>query len=174
MKRFLLPLLVLFFFVLDSVFVQLLSAELYNSKRIMVPHFLAVIIIFLTIYGSKKHGVIYGLIFGLLFDIVYTDIIGIYLFMLPLLAYFASKIIRVLHTNLAVVALITVFELALLELGVYEMNFLIHRTNMEFSAFLQQRLLPTLVLNLAFIIVVSFPFKKYFEKFARELDEYGQ
>jgi rod shape-determining protein MreD len=57
----------------------------------------------------------------------------------------------------------------LLELGVYELNYLLKVTEMAFQTFLQERLYPTLILNLAFTILVSFPLKRQFEKYAEEL-----
>jgi rod shape-determining protein MreD len=123
----------------------------------------------LTIYGGKKYGILYGLVFGLLFDIVYTEIIGIYLFLFPLIAYLVSKIMKVLQANLFIALFVTILGVALLELGVYEMNFLIHVTTMEFVPFLQLRFLPTLLLNLAFVILMIYPLKKQFEKIADEM-----
>lgn len=169
MKKLLLPIFVLFFFILESLFVELFSPQLFNSDRIIVPHFLLVVLMFLTVYVGKKQGIIYAAIFGLLYDIVYTEIIGIYLFLYPLIAYFISKAMQLMHNQLVVVTLTSMVGIILLELGVYELNFLIKVTEMDFRSFLQERLYPTLILNLAFTILVSFPFKRQFEKYAEEL-----
>jgi rod shape-determining protein MreD len=163
MTKFLLPVLFVFFFILESLFVQLLPGEVLNSDRIFVPHFLLVAIILLTIYGSRKLGLLYGLIFGLLFDIVYTEVIGIYLFLFPLIAYIVSKMMKVLQANVFIVLFVVIAGVALAELGVYEMNYLIHITNMGFAHFIEFRLLPTLLLNLAFVIIAMYPLKRNFE-----------
>jgi rod shape-determining protein MreD len=152
------------FFVLESTFVELLPAEAFNSDRILVPHFLLVIILFFTVYVNEKQGIIYSIVFGLLFDIVYTEIIGINLFMFPLTTYLVSKIMNVLQTNIVIVSLVSLIGIVFLELGVYEMNFLIHQTDMVFQSFLNDRLFPTLLLNLAFTIIIAHPLKKISEK----------
>ena len=103
MKKAFLPIIISLCFLFESIFVELLPAELFKSSRILVPHFLMVTIIFVTIYISPKHGIMYGFIFGILFDIVYTEIIGIYLFMFPLVAYITSWIMRILQTNIILV-----------------------------------------------------------------------
>lgn len=169
MKKLLLPIFVLFFFILESLFVELFSPQLFNSDRIIVPHFLLVVLLFLTVYGGKKQGILYAAIFGLLFDIVYTEVIGIYFFLYPLIAYFVSKTMQLIHNHLVVVSLTSMVGIILLELGVYELNFLIKVTEMDFQTFLQVRLYPTLILNLAFTILVSFPLKRQFDKYAEEL-----
>ena len=111
----------------------------------------------------------YGFIFGILFDIVYTEIIGIYLFMLPLVAYLISWIMKILQTNVILVAFVAILGVGFLELGVYEMNFIIGRTEMSFVSFLNFRLVPTLILNFLFIILVSYPLRKYFDFYAETL-----
>ncbi|MGV2938062.1 rod shape-determining protein MreD [Mesobacillus sp. LC4] len=169
MIRFLLPALFAFLFILESLFVELLPAELFNSDRILVPHFLMAGILFLTAYLSPKHGILYGIIFGLLFDIVYTEIIGIYLFMFPFIAYLIANMMRILQTNILIVSILSLLGITLLEVGVYELMLLIKITDLDFSTYVKIRLVPTLILNLAFIILAAYPFKKQFENAADRL-----
>jgi rod shape-determining protein MreD len=165
-KKFLLPLLFLFLFLFESIFLQFLPASVLGGPNILVPHFLFVALLFLTIYGSEKHGIIYGIIFGLLFDIVYTEILGVYMFFYPLIAYIVSKIMKAIQVNLMTVSIVSLFGIALLEAAVFEINQLIGFTNMDFVSFLSLRLLPTLILNAIFIIIAAYPLKRQFEKFA--------
>ena len=169
MKKFLLPLLFLFLFLLESLFVQYTPHEVFGQSYILVPHFLFAGILFLTIYSGRKYGIIYGAIFGLLFDIVWIEIIGIYFFLFPFIAYLISKIMHVLQTNIIVAFLISLVGIALLELGVYEMDFLIHITTLEFMSFLEMRFYASLILNAVFLLIASYPFKRQFEKFAESL-----
>ncbi|WHY84872.1 rod shape-determining protein MreD [Neobacillus novalis] len=169
MKKFLLPLLFLFLFLLESLFVQYLPENVFGRNRILVPHFLFAAILFLTIFVGKKQGIIYAAIFGLLFDIVYVEIIGIYLFVYPFISYLVSKIMQILQTNMIIAFLVSIFGIALLEVGVYEMNHLIHVTNVDFMSFINLRFYPTLILNAAFIIIAGYPLKRLFEKHAEAL-----
>ena len=171
MRKAFLPIIISLCFLFESVFVELLPAELFKSSSILVPHFLMVAIIFVTVYISQKHGIMYGFIFGILFDIVYTEIIGIYLFMFPLVAYITSWIMRILQTNIILVSFVAILGVGFLELGVYEMNFLIGRTDMSFASFVDIRLVPTLILNLIFIILVSYPLRKYLDLYADGIEK---
>lgn len=164
MRRILLPIILTFLFIFESIFVELFSYSLSKSDWILVPHFLMVACILLTIYGSKKQGIIYGIIFGLMFDIVYTEILGVYLFMIPIVVYIVSQLMRIFQSNVFLASIVTMIGIALLELGVYEMNFLIKITDTDFTTYAYNRLFPTLVLNLAFTIIVIYPLKRYFEK----------
>ena len=169
MRRVLLPVIFAAFFLFESVFVMVLPAEIFNRDFIFAPRLLLIGIIFLGIYGGKTHGIVYGFIFGLLFDIFYTEIIGVYLYLFPILAYFTAKLMKVLQENLLISTIITMLAVCVLELAVYEMNFLINITEMPMALFVEKRLYPTTILNLALTIILAYPLKRFIEKWAVEL-----
>ena len=167
MKKFWIGCLIAFMFILESIFVELLPGE-FLSNKILVPHFLIITIFFFSIYANRNTAIIYAFVFGLLVDIVYTEVLGIYFFVFPFIIYLTSKIMKVLHANLLVVSVISLLGMSILELIVYEMNFLIHLTSMEFANFLNLRLVPTLVLNAIFLVIAAYPYKRIFDKYAGE------
>ena len=164
MRKFILPLLFLFLFILESLFVEFLPAKIFGFERIFVPHFLFIALLFLTIFVGKKHGIIYAAIFGLLFDIVYVEIIGIYFFLYPFISYLIYKLLQVWQANLITAFLAALIGISLLEIGVYEMNFLIHVTDLDFMGFINLRFYPTLLLNAAITLIAAYPLKWLFEK----------
>jgi rod shape-determining protein MreD len=168
-KKFLLPLLFLALFLLESLFVQYIPPEVFGRNYILAPHFLFAGILFLMIYAGRKYGIIYAAIFGLLFDIVWIEIIGIYFFLFPFITYLISKIIHVLQTNIIVAFIVSLVGIALLEVGVYEMDFLIHITTLEFTSFMEMRFYPSLILNAAFLLLAGYPLKRHFERFSESL-----
>ncbi|NRD75991.1 rod shape-determining protein MreD [Bacillus sp. BRMEA1] len=170
MKKFLLPLLFVFLFLLESLFVQYLPDQVFGHNWMLSPHFLFIAMVLLTIFVGKKQGLLYAAIFGLLFDMVYVEILGIYLFLFPFICYLVSKIMNILHTNLLIIFLVTISAVALLEIGAYEMEHLIHVANIDFTSFLHLRFYPTILLNAAFILIVGYPLKRYFEKYAAVLN----
>lgn len=171
MKRLVLPLLLLFLFIFEGLFTQLFPANLFGGDYIFVPRFLIIALFFVTIYGSEKHGIVFAFLFGLLFDLVYTEIIGIYLFMFPLVSYAFFNIMKMIQTNIVLVSLVSLVCVALLEGGIYVMNLLIHHADILFSSFSEIRLIPTLILNLIFIVIAAYPFKRQSEKYAESLKE---
>jgi rod shape-determining protein MreD len=168
-KKLLLPLLFVLLFLLESIFVQFLPAKPFGFDKVFVPHFLFEAILFLTIFVGTKQGIIYAMIFGFAFDIVYVEVLGIYLFLYAIVAYIVSKIMHAMHANLLISSVVTLFGIAILEIGVYEMNTIIHVTSLDFTSFLNMRLYPTLLLNAAFILILGYPLKRYFEKYAQAL-----
>ncbi len=169
MKKILLPLLFLFLFILESLFVQYVPADLFGNGHIIAPHFLFAGLLFLTIFVGKKHGIIYAAIFGLLFDIVYVEIIGIYFFLYPFISYLTDKLMNIMQSNIIIAFLVSLAGIVLLEMGAYEMNLLIHVTSLDFKSFISMRFYPTLILNAVFILIAGYPFKRLFEKHAEAL-----
>lgn len=76
---------------------------------------------------------------------------------------------HVLQTNIIVAFLVSLVGIALLELGVYEMDFLIHITTLKFMSYLEMRFYPTLILNAIFLLIAAYPLKRHFESFAQSL-----
>lgn len=164
MRKFLLPLLFLLLFIIESLFVEYLPEKVFGFERIFVPHFLFIAILFLTIFVGKKHGIIFAAIFGLLFDVVYVEIIGIYLFLYPFISYLIYKLLQVLQANIITSFLAALLGVSLLEIGVYEMNYLIHITDLDFIGYMNLRFYPTLILNAVFTLIAAYPLKWLFEK----------
>ncbi|WP_251549373.1 rod shape-determining protein MreD [Neobacillus muris] len=171
MRKFLLPLLFLALFIAESLFVQFMPEKVFGQSKILVPHFLYTGLLFFTIYIGKNKGILYSAIFGLLFDIVYVEVLGIYLFLFPFVAYIVTKVMHVLQSNIIVASIVSLGGIALLEIGVYEMNFLIHVTDLDFMSFINLRFYPTLILNAIFILLTGFLFKRCFEKYSEALKD---
>lgn len=170
MKRLILPLTAFLFFIIESSFANLLAGNIFGGDKIIVPRFIMIFIAFITIYGTRRNGMVYGFILGIMYDVVYTEILGIYMFMLPFFAYLIAKIMRILQSNLLVTVLTSLLFITLLELIVYQINILIGFAQIEINTFLKVRLVPTLLLNLAFLVVFSYPLKRMIEKQKLESD----
>ena len=167
MKHVILSVIALLFFVFESIFAQLLAGDIFGlgNDKLLVPRFLMIFVFFLTMYGSRKMGMLYGAIIGLTYDVVYTEILGVYMFLLPFLAYLISKFMKVLQNNTLVYLLMALVFTVILELVSYELNTILAFTDMAFGEYMQRRFIPTMVLNLLFIVISSYPIRRLIEKF---------
>ena len=171
MRKVLIGCLISFMFILESVFLELLPTDPFGKNWIFVPYFLLITILFFSVYGNRNVGVIYGFVFGLLFDIVYTEILGIYFFTFPFIIYIFNKLMKIFHSNIVVVSVMCLLAVSALEIIVYQVIKVINLTTIDFANFLHLRLFPSLGLNLIFIVIVAYPYKRLFEKYAAELKE---
>jgi rod shape-determining protein MreD len=163
-KKLILPLLLTFLFVLESVFVDLLPSTLFNVDRLFIPHFVMITLIFIVVYYNHLLGLIYAIVFGLFFDIVYTEIIGVYMFAYPIISYVLTKAVKVLQTNIFIISFLSIVGVALLEFYVYGVNLIIGFTDMNITSFLNNRLFSTLVINSVFVIIICYPFKRLLQR----------
>jgi rod shape-determining protein MreD len=163
-RRVVLPLLMSFVFLFESSFVDLVPAEIFHKEYVYVPRFLFILIAFITVYFNKPKGLLSGAIFGLLYDIIHTEILGVYLFLFTFMAYLISWASRALQTSIFIISFLSLVGIFALEFCVYGVNLAIGTTNMQFERFLQIRVLPTIILNSAFILLFAYPFKRLLGK----------
>ncbi|RKJ49914.1 rod shape-determining protein MreD, partial [Butyricicoccus sp. 1XD8-22] len=76
--RSLIPFVAVVLFLLEPEFALFSPIQLNDQIIYLVPRFLILYLIFVSIYYSRQRAVIYGLVFGLLYDVFYIDIIGLY------------------------------------------------------------------------------------------------
>jgi rod shape-determining protein MreD len=171
MKKILLPFLIYLAFISESSLIQALFPEQNGMDWQFIPRFSMVMILFISIYINSTYGIIYGLAFGLLTDLLYTDVIGVYLFSMAAAAYITSVFSRYLFGNLFVVLLLSIIGVTVLEFFVYGLNSLIGISNQTVDLFLYNRLLPTLILNGFFAILIYYPYVKQLNQFRETIKE---
>ncbi len=161
--RLLLPSVAILLFLIEPVFASFSEIEMYNRIIYLVPRFLFMYLLFLAVYYDRKKSIIYGVIFGLIYDVVYIDIIGLYVVLYPLFCLLISQVVRYIHQSLPIVTVLTISFVALLEFVIYEFFLLISFTSIGIEDFLLSRLVPTIIANLLFLILLGWIFK-YFIK----------
>ncbi|WP_017726792.1 rod shape-determining protein MreD [Halalkalibacterium ligniniphilum] len=160
MSRFILPLILFGLLVLEGTLIQLFIPERFQADFIMVPRFIAVMLVFIGIFLGKSSALLYGIGFGLLYDVVYTNILGVYAFGFGLLGYSFALTYKWLQYSNVTQAGLAIFAVALLEYYQYGLFLIIGITEMEGMRFFQERLLPTLALNGAFAILTVYPMRR--------------
>lgn len=159
MIRFVVPLIAIILFYLEPVFGLFSPLELNGEYRYLIPRFLIMYLIFISIYYSRNRAMVYGLVFGVLYDVFFIDIIGLYSFLYPLICLIASFIVKYIHQHLLVTTTLSLVLVALLEFVLYHFFSLIGLTDISLSVFVFERLLPTMIANSIFLIMLGWAFK---------------
>lgn len=157
--RILIPAVALVLFLLESEFAMFSPIELKGESFILVPRFLILYLLFLAIYYSRKKAMIYGLIFGLCFDVFYINIIGLYTFLYPAVCFIAGWSVKRIHPHLAFSTVLAILLMSLLEFVIYEFFYIIQFTAMAWKPFLLHRLVPTILANSLFLLMLGWAFK---------------
>lgn len=164
MKKGLLPFLMIALFYSDSLFMVFFPETAFEGAYVPAPRFFLIGLLVMGIFFNRNSAIKYGFFFGFLFDMFYTGLLGAYTFFLPLIVYINAKLAQWLHNTLPVLMVIVLFGLAVLEMIIYGLNVLVQRTEISFEQFVYMRLLPTLILNGLFYILLAIPLRKAFLK----------
>lgn len=153
------PTVAVILFLLEPEFALFSPIEWNGEIFYLVPRFLILYLIFLSIYYNRKRAITYGLIFGLLYDVFYIDIIGLYTVLYPLVCYIAGWSVKYIHPHLSITTVLSVLLVAVMEFILYYFFHFIHFTTLPFTDFLMHRLIPSIVANLLYLILLCWAFK---------------
>ncbi|CAG9619498.1 rod shape-determining protein MreD [Sutcliffiella rhizosphaerae] len=166
MRKYVLPALILCLFILESISVDFFGLLTINQDWVIVPRYMLIVITLCAIYTSPYVGLICAMLFGFLYDIVYTEILGVYLFAFGISVYIVSGILRFVNTNYIISFIMILLSITITEHIVFGIHSLIGSTIMTHSDFVSVRLLPTLGFNAIIAIVLLFPIKLFMERLA--------
>ncbi len=172
MKRLYLPLILFLFIVLEGVALDLLPNQLLSTSTLIVPHWVLVILIYIVIFYDLEdtyYSIVYGVIFGLLIDIVYTGVLGIYMFSYGFGIYIIHELRRLVHTNFYTVMIIGIIGISLTDLFIHTIYKMIGLADVMWEEYLLLRLVPTVLANLILLIIFYPLFKKWLVKWSSEL-----
>lgn len=158
MKRLYIPLMLFLLVVVEGVALDLLP---FNSiDTMIVPHFVLVFLVFITVFYDKENrysAVIYAIIFGLLIDVVYTGILGVYMFSYAIVVYVIHKLKLLVHENFYVTLTLGFIAVTFADIFIYVVYINIGYASMMWGDYVFYRLLPTTLGNLIFLIIL-YPF----------------
>ncbi|WP_202080227.1 rod shape-determining protein MreD [Caldalkalibacillus salinus] len=157
MTHFLLLLTMFFLFVIEGTIVQVFSPDRWGIQILMIPRFVVVLLIFSALFLGRIQGLFIGLFFGLIYDVVYGGVIGIYAFSMALVGYFSGLTFKVFQQSLIIIISTVLVSLVLHEFLVYGLLTLIGFVSVELDFFFFNKVIPTLVLNFIFALLVSYP-----------------
>ncbi|KGP73887.1 rod shape-determining protein MreD [Pontibacillus yanchengensis] len=157
MKRLLLPLTLLLFLVLEGTAMDFLPKEWLLANYYIIPHWVLVVLTYIAIFydfDSTYYCVLYGIIFGLLIDLIYTDMLGVYMFTYGLVIYITHGFKKMLHSNVFVTLLLTIVAIVLADAIIYVLYSFIQATEMVWETYTLMSLLPTLAANVLFAVLL--------------------
>lgn len=155
MKRLYIPLLLFLLIVVEGVALDLLPFKITNTM--IVPHFVLVFLLLVTVFYDKENtysALLYSIVFGLLIDVVYTGVLGVYMFTYAIVIYIIRKLKVLMHTNFSVTIFLGFIAISIAELFIYIIYSAIDLTSMSWLPFLLHRLLPTVLANLIFLMML--------------------
>ncbi|MFC4388354.1 rod shape-determining protein MreD [Gracilibacillus marinus] len=136
----------------------------------VTSHFLLLFTLYITIFFDQRntyYGFAFAVLFGLIIDILYTPVIGIYLFVYGVVLYVARNLMKWLHANFFVTVLIVAIGVIIADIATYFLYGMIQFHHMNWNTYFVERLVPTFIWNIL-LSIVFYPFiKKNLRKWER-------
>lgn len=171
MKHFVLPFILFLLLVSEGIALDLLPASLTSSDTLIVPHWVFLFLLLIGLFYDSNdtfYSILYGIIFGLLIDIVYTGVLGIYMFIYPFALYVGYLLKRLLQTNIHMTILIAIVTMTIIEIFLVFVFSVVGMVETTANHFIVRRLLPTLLANILFLIPVYFLSVKTLKSWAQK------
>ena len=149
------------FFVLIDAHISQLLGSLFPHVQ-LASHFLFLVLLFETIEVSEYLYLVYCFMVGLVYDIYFFHIIGIATLLFILLGAFLYKLNSVILLNRWTRMLAIIVMTFLFEMGAYILALVVGLTVDSMSLFIVYSLVPSMILNLIWMIIFQFIFEKIY------------
>ncbi|MEN2467157.1 rod shape-determining protein MreD [Ornithinibacillus sp. FSL M8-0202] len=167
MKRIFLPLILLLILVLEGVALDILPSSLLDGDIMITPHWILMFLVLIAIFydhDNSYYSIMYALIFGLLFDIAYTGILGVYMFTYGVTMYIILELRNMLHSNIYSTLLFGIISITIAELMINLIYYVIGIMSAEWMDYIMLRLLPSILANSIFLLIIYPLFAKRLAK----------
>ena len=160
LKRVGVFLLLPFFVLIDAHISQLLGPFFPHVH--LASHFLFLFLLFETIEVSEYLYLVYCFMIGLVYDVYFFHLIGIATLLFILLGAFLHKLNSVILLNRWTRMLAMIVMTFLFEMGAYILAIVVGLTVDSMSLFIVYSLVPSMILNLIWMIIFQFIFEKFY------------
>ena len=160
LKRVGVFLLLPFFVLIDAHISQILGSFFPHVQ--LASHFLFLFLLFETIEVSEYLYLAYCFLVGLVYDIYFFHLIGIATLLFVLLGIFLHKFNSVILLNRWTRMLAIIVMSFLFDMGAYLFALVVGLTVDSMSLFIVYSLVPSMILNLIWMIVFQFIFEKFY------------
>ena len=160
LKRVGVFLLLPFFVLIDAHISQLLGSFFPHVH--LASHFLFLFLLFETIEVSEYLYLVYCFVIGLVYDVYFFHLIGIATLLFILLGAFLHKLnsVILLYRWTRILAMIVMSFL--FDMGAYLFALVVGLTVDSLPIFIVYSLVPSMILNLVWMLIFQFIFEKYY------------
>lgn len=160
MKRLLIPLILLIVLAIQGVAIEIAMSFSSMQHIYIIAHWLFVLLICISMFfdtDTSYFAIGYGVLFGLLIDVVYTDMLGIYMLGYGIALLIVQGIRKAFHVNIYTTMLMLVLGIVVADTFIHMIYSMVGIVTIPFWTYIWIRLLPTILANMIFLLLV-YPF----------------
>ncbi|ARB40538.1 MULTISPECIES: rod shape-determining protein MreD [Mammaliicoccus] len=157
MRFYVIPLIGVLLFYLDSLLTRLSPLTLFNETFIIVPRLTFLYLLIIAVYKNPKVAIILAIVTGIFTDIYYGGIYGVYTFGYAIFVIMMDKLFKVFYRDILMMVILLISSVVLLEIWVMVFYGFLGIASINIGSIILFRLIPTVVFNLICLIII-FPF----------------
>nr|WP_263313067.1 rod shape-determining protein MreD [Mammaliicoccus sp. Marseille-Q6498] len=157
MRLYVIPLIGVVLFYLDSLLTRLSPIHMFNETFIIVPRLTYIYILIITVYKNPKVAIILAIVTGIFTDIYYGGVYGIYTFGYAIFVVMMDKLFKVFYRDMLMMAILLIFSVVLLEIWVMIFYAALGIASINLGHIILFRFIPTMIFNFICLIII-FPF----------------
>ncbi len=160
MKRLLLPFMLLIVLAVQGVAIEIAMSFSSMQHVYIIAHWVFVLLICIAMFFDTDHSyfaVGYGVLFGLLADVVYTDMLGIYMLGYGIALFIVQGIRKAFHANVYTTMLMLILGIIVADTFIHLIYTMVGIVDIPLWDYIWTRLLPTILANTIFLLLV-YPF----------------
>ncbi|UXU85000.1 rod shape-determining protein MreD [Mammaliicoccus sciuri] len=157
MRFYVIPLIGVLLFYLDSLLTRLSPLNLFNETFIIVPRLTFLYLLIIAVYKNPKVAIILAIVTGIFTDIYYGGIYGVYTFGYAIFVIMMDKLFKVFYRDILMMVILLIFSVVLLEIWVMIFYGFLGIASINIGGIILFRLIPTVIFNLICLIII-FPF----------------
>ncbi|SDB96001.1 rod shape-determining protein MreD [Pelagirhabdus alkalitolerans] len=171
MYRLYLPSILILLVVFQGAVLQFIPAFVEENGWILASHSVFLFLILFSLFYDQNdtyYGLFFAILFGLVIDMIYTNILGVYMFSYGLTTYFVHGLRKILHANFYVALLIAIFATGFVDFMLFTIYQFIGVAQLDMANYFYQRLIPTVILNSFIFILLYLLFKRRLVKWSND------
>lgn len=173
MQKAVLSLVLFLLFLLEGTILKWIIPVVWQEQVVVSTHFTLVVILFIGIYRNRHSAMFYGLVFGLLHDIVYygATMVGTFSFAMGVTGYLSGLVNLRSRGNLLSSMVVLTMGNFIYEGIIYALyrSFQITQESLNWIFF--RHMLPSVLINLLFALLVYVPLRKWLEDMSQNRTE---
>src|SRR5699024_8308420 len=103
----------------EGIALEILQSRIVLSDTLVVLHWVFICLVLIAVFYYKEntyYSVLYALIFGLLMYVVYTGVLGVYMFSYAVVIYVVHGAKKMFHSNIYVTMFLGIIGIVLAEI----------------------------------------------------------
>ena len=154
--------LMFFVFILEGALMPWLIPAGFGER--IIPHFVFVFVLYSALYGNRHQALLLGVGFGLLQDIVfYGHLIGAHTFLMGLIGYFTGVLFTARKATLMMAVAVVGLACLLYDSTLLFIYKVFKISTADYAWALLHYILPSLFLQLVFMLLCYIPLRKMFQ-----------